>query len=287
MLLLEPRYKLGRKRDDYHVAILRAAQGGHSGILKTLLEESDITFSSRRSRLHELILIEASHHGHVDIVVMMLDIGTNVDALDTRWDSSEPQQTSLYHAAARGQSHIAQLLLLRGAKTTIGTRQDPLHEAAKAGHKHVAQLLLDHGANIDAWWPGPLGVAAAHGQAHMVEFFLQRGADLGYEWNGWLSLTCAVDEGHASIVTMLVKNGLNVDGVREGHHPLIDAICRGHVQVAKALIGLGARRVDPLLSDQIAAHARYCTQGLRGSKVDEVYNERMTALQRLNASLTW
>ena len=93
--------------------------------------------------------------------------------------------TALHHAAARNFRTAAEFLLQKGAKINARDRRDytPLAMAAASGHTHVAELLLKRGASPDlAASPNPfeektpLALAIGAGDRTMAELLRSYGA---------------------------------------------------------------------------------------------------------------
>lgn len=101
----------------------------------------------------------------------------------------------------------------------------------------------------------PLGHALLHNNYSIVESLLRHGASHGI-WIGWRPNPChpltvyrgnilslAVRSGDLKMVELLLDNGLSPDGLRENEvHdiPLVHALKRKHVEIAKLLIFRGA-----------------------------------------------
>jgi death-associated protein kinase len=89
-------------------------------------------------------LIYAAKYGHVEVVRVLLDGGSNVDR------ANGYGSTALHVAAAYGRLDVCRLLLDWGAKVDrLDKSQDtPLHYAAWEGHLSVVKLLVDSGADV-------------------------------------------------------------------------------------------------------------------------------------------
>lgn len=88
----------------------------------------------------------ASRLGNVDIAMLLLQHGADVDAV------TKDSYTPLHIAAKEGQDEVAAVLLEHGASSTAATKRGftPLHLAAKYGNMKVAKLLLQKDAPVDA-----------------------------------------------------------------------------------------------------------------------------------------
>lgn len=88
----------------------------------------------------------ASRLGNVDIVMLLLQHGADLDAI------TKDMYTPLHIAAKEGQDEVAAVLLEHGANNTAATKRGftPLHLAAKYGNIKVAKLLIQKDAPVDA-----------------------------------------------------------------------------------------------------------------------------------------
>jgi ankyrin repeat protein len=114
------------------------------------------------SRTKGGLLSLAVNHGHIEIVRLLLDLGTDVDErimLDELEEPTPSWGTPLWYAALAGQRDVVELLLDRGADPNANVYASgwPLRNAW--GHKDdsVKRLLLARGAK-----PRPYMIAEAH-----------------------------------------------------------------------------------------------------------------------------
>jgi ankyrin repeat protein len=156
-------------------------------------------------------LYEAVHHGHADVVALLLDHGAD-PTIPWRWACwYTPLMHSLRYSEPRYE--IAQLLLDRGMKPDDmnGLGMATLHILANEGTIEAAAWLLDRGADIHLrdrdFESTPLAWAARAGRAEMVRFLLSRGAktvlpdDEPWAMPGaWASR-----RGHHHLLTLLVS----------------------------------------------------------------------------------
>jgi ankyrin repeat protein len=250
-LLLTPELKSRTSVLEYKKAIIQAGHGGHSSLVKLLLEIGDIT---EPSGLHSLVLFEASMDGYDSVVRVILDSGAPINQTDER------DQTCLQYASLLGHKKVVRLLLERGADQTAGrSDKSPLHLAAAGGYRRVAEILLENGAEINGGWPirlcwlTPFAAAASYGQDHMLPFLLERGASLPGTEIGQRALLRAIDSGYESTVGILAGYEVDVNEVYKEHKdwdetdtPMLKAILTGHDHIVRKLTELGAQLIDPL-----------------------------------------
>ena len=136
---------LVKSREEYRLTALhRAAAGGHTEVVKALLDRSaqvDARDYGGGTALHS-----AAGQGKVEAAAALLDKGADPSAPD------EEGLTPLHFAARNGHDGVAALLLARGADPNARGKFTgmPLHEAAEHGHKGMAELLLAHGGLANA-----------------------------------------------------------------------------------------------------------------------------------------
>ena len=132
-------------------------------------------------------LVYACHHGHAEIVQVLLKLGAKADHVDNHG------HTPLQVASENGHSHIVNFLLDPSVKhkpnvdaaDTYG--QTALFLAVGApSNDHsryiaVIKALIDAGANVDAktkYGVTPIMKASAKGHEHIVQVLLDAGADV-------------------------------------------------------------------------------------------------------------
>lgn len=118
----------------------------------------------------------ASANGHAEIVKHVLEQGTSaVDA------ATRASRTALQFAAARGHLTVVTLLIAHGADIdhVDSVRQTPLHYAIDNQQSHVAELLILRGANLNPQdCPGVLDLAVEKGLDNIVQMLWERGANV-------------------------------------------------------------------------------------------------------------
>ena len=125
-------------------------------------------------------LWNAAFHGRTEKVKRLLEYRADIE--EKNW---EDNATALHGAAERGKKEIVQLLLDKGSNidATQVHGYTPLSLASKRGHMAVVQLLLDNGAGIFARTSSgqtPEDLASSHGQGEVAALLsARRGAQHG------------------------------------------------------------------------------------------------------------
>ncbi len=224
-------------------------------------------------------LLAASHIGHIDIVILLLDHGADVHATHEQDNTSAFQYgvykkhlnilqllikrgvdvnqkgwrggTALHSGAMYGHAKIIQFLIRNGAEINIFDQRGltPLHCASSCGHDtSIVQLLINEGAdpNLGSSNPpcgAPLHQASFHGNIQVVQCLLDNGANVDlYSEELGTPLQAACLEGHFQLVKLLIERGADVNmigGSRLGN-ALHATLCGNHVDIASYLIEKGA-----------------------------------------------
>ncbi|TVY28262.1 Ankyrin repeat domain-containing protein [Lachnellula hyalina] len=156
----------------------------------------------------------ASWRGNLDIVIMLLDHGAEVNA-----PGSRGYGTALQRASALGHIKIAQLLLSKGAEVNApGSHRGgtALQLASWGGHIKIAQLLLSEGAEVNAqlrhsgfYCRTALECAARGGGLDMVQLLINSGADCNMPLNKryvWALKYAKNEYSNMGLVSLLQKH---------------------------------------------------------------------------------
>ena len=198
-------------------------------------------------------LLHAAKSGNVVQVQRLLSLdGVNL-RLDTRDESYE--RSPLHWACAQGHLEIARLLLdWRGGCNVLNRRgydilnakdkegQAPLHTACMKGNLDIVSLLLERGAHVDA--ENGRGITALHmaclfNRLDVVHRILLHGAKTNpkHPQHGSTPLHWAANKGHLEVARALVTMGAKVDERNyAGWTPLHCAFFEGRVDVALFLV---------------------------------------------------
>lgn len=120
-------------------------------------------------------------------------------------------------AAASGQADMARLLLDRGARVDMWSKngRSLVAMAAEGGSVSLLGLLLEYGAPLhlrNQSDVSPLTVAAAKGRPGMVKALLEAGADPNEVGGARGPLSTAVGRGDAAVLRALLEAGADPDG---------------------------------------------------------------------------
>ena len=155
-------------------------------------------------------LMEAAHHGNVDVGKVLLKNGANPNLVNKK------NATALIIAAMAGQNEFVSLLIKNKANINHATSNGltALSLAIFEGHETVAKNLIENGADINCAvdFSIPLYMAAKMGNEKAVKFLVSNGAIInGKDEHGQTALMAAAYNGNITVVKVLVENGADVD----------------------------------------------------------------------------
>ena len=230
------------KPDNYgQTPLSRAAENGHDGAVKLLLEREDVSPNKPDDRGRTPLSLAAGN-GHGGVVKLLLE---RDDVSPDRPDNGG--QTPLSRAAENGHDGAVKLLLEREDITpdrpdTYG--QTPLSQAAMNGRDGVVKLLLErediNPDKSDRYYQTPLSWAAENGHDGVVKLLLERG-DVNPDRpdnRGQTLLSWAAENGRDGVVELLLERG-DVNPNRpdnDSRTPLSRAALNGRDGVVKLLL---------------------------------------------------
>jgi ankyrin repeat protein len=215
--------------------LVRAAEQGHTGIVKLLLESG----AKDNYSLNEA-LVRTAEHGDFEMVVPLLDKGADANYENDRG------HTALMSAAGRGDVELVWFLLDKGAEAAVVGRQGmtalhgALGSAATLREKtEIATLLLNNGADANAgtgYGRKPIHLAA-RGRPDVTRMLLDMGADANaVDEFGETPLMYAARSGGMDVVIELLKHGADIHATnKEGETALTLAQEEGRVEIERLL----------------------------------------------------
>lgn len=200
--------------NEFHQAIIAAAEDGEMDILRQLLRAVDhIDDSAWRSPFQAAAL-----SGRVEAVKLLLDHGVGVTCIARR----DGLSCALFNAVMKNHLNVARLLLGAGAhvnRPSLPYQRTPLIDAADYSHIEMAQLLLEHGADVKAVTNGDASAihyAAYRGLTSLVVQLLHRGADVEASTeDGLTPLFYALQSRSLPIVKMLLDFGASASAINK------------------------------------------------------------------------
>ncbi|KAI5803868.1 hypothetical protein EDC01DRAFT_686976 [Geopyxis carbonaria] len=236
-------------------------------------------------RQKELGLIFAAFAGHLDVVKLLLDRGTNVDT------SFETYGSVLEIAAYSEHKTLVDLLLERKANPNpkkSGPHGSPLQAAAFEGNLEIVTRLHAAGAKINAEGGihgSALQAACYRGQEEVVKYLLSHGADVNLEGGEHGSpLEAATSSGQREIMKILQSHGAITPTTLQRpstmDYSTDEALKRIGREVQRGRSGTLERRVEKILQEFRVAIAKKED----GSRTLEVLNE--IALRAFKVAVT-
>ncbi|XP_012556375.1 ankyrin repeat domain-containing protein 17 isoform X1 [Hydra vulgaris] len=252
-LLIEHKANLEEVNDEGYTPLMEASREGYLPMV-ALLREHGANINAQTEETQETALTLACCGGFQDVVLYLLECGANIEL---------GASTPLMEAATEGHVELVKLLLEHGSKVnaTTATGDAALTYAAENGHTDVVEVLIHYGANIEHESEGgrtPLMKAARAGHLCTVGYLISQGADVNRKTTGnehsVLSLACA--GGHAAVVELLLTRGSNASmKLKDNSSMLIEAAKGGHTNVACLLID--AVHHQNYIPNDLANHAGY------------------------------
>jgi len=177
-----------------------------------------IIYTLTESTVPTLSLQDAAAIGDINLVMSLLEKGTDVDSIGDTFG-----KTALQYAALRGHREVVDLLLAKGAR--IDAKEDwpggtALDYAAERGHKEIVELLIAKGVDVNAKRIGypagntPLHSAIRAGHRDIVELLITKGADVNAKNNdGQTPLDIAASRNRKDIVELLLAKGATISSI--------------------------------------------------------------------------
>ena len=156
--------------------LILAAQNGHLGLVKLLLERGANV--SHVTRNGSTVALQAAHFGHLDVVKLV--VGINKELLE-RWN--QRRTTPLMRACQEKHPHVVKFLCEQGVRVNEKNLQGmtALMLASQRGHTEICEYLVQRGADLNAITEqGSTSLILACKRQHLqtVEVLVRAGAEL-------------------------------------------------------------------------------------------------------------
>lgn len=200
--------------DDGFTPLMMAAQEGHDGVVRILLQKGARLDIECEDKATALLL--SAQFGHVAVTKLLVDAGANLE------HSNVYGCTPLHLAALSGHFGVVEVLTGAGAKLEALSEEfsTPLHLAAQHGSCAVVEALVAAGANTanhNVKGHTPMFMAAVEGRVDVVKFlvrlYLNPASTKVYrDHSTSLALDGAAEHGHAEVVRELLRLGIGTCG---------------------------------------------------------------------------
>ncbi len=202
-------------KDQYgNTALTLAAEGGHTDVVRLLIEKGAAVDAKAKSGHTALTL--AVEGGHTDVVRLLIEKGAAVDA------KAKSGHTALTLAVEGGHTDVVRLLIEKGAAVDAKAKSGhtALTLAVEGGHTDVVRLLIEKGAAVNAkakFGYTALMLAVDRGHTDVVRLLIEKGAAVNAKAKfGYTALMLAVDRGHTDVVRLLIEKGADVNARTNG-----------------------------------------------------------------------
>ncbi|KAM9851000.1 uncharacterized protein ankrd50l [Aulostomus maculatus] len=266
--------RVGEMDIEGRTPLILAAQEGHWSTVKLLLDRRSPI--DHRAYDGHSALSAALLEGHAEVAELLMRRGADTDVRDAEG------RPLLYLLVLEGRFEMATLLIKKGGvplESRDSEGRTAIHVASWQGCVEMVDLLLKHGANSNAQdteGRPPLHSVAWKGGTDVGKRLLGASGiniDLACH-QGATALSIAAQEGHASIVAMLLERGANPDHMdKYGRSPVKVAGKHGHFNIVRLLESYGAKPYVGLMPNCNALSAKpnkIPSLGISESNVGEV-----------------
>lgn len=237
---------------NHSTALHIAASKGYSAIIVELLHDREVNTEARNGN-NETALLLAARFGHQKCVDILIDAGSDTDALGPRKSTlllaaitsglettamrylHQMDEIAFRKAITFRRIRIATEMLFRGIADTITL---PLGVAAAAGLEYV-KLCLSYGAKVNMVLnPGmctPLSSAVAAGRMDVVDYLLSLGANINLGPKKYRPIMNAVQYNRIDMVRLLISRGVDLGVLR---HSRADVLSAASVSCSAPLVTL-------------------------------------------------
>ena len=174
----------------------------------------------------------------VERLKSILKKGGDINEVDDEYRSP------LHWACENDSIELVKILVEAGADVNAREKNGdiPLITAVRKGRTKICDYLIKH-SRVDLNFA--LYVAAVEGNPEMCKYLISTGGNVNvahYSYLSWTPLHVAANNGHASVIDVLIQNGADTE-TRDsnGDTPLCLAAQNGHTKVCERLIQNGAK----------------------------------------------
>lgn len=224
--------------EDMVTALMLAAQNGHSYTAKVLLNGgADL---NREDKIGMNSICLATQNAHEDVVSLLISYGARV--------VTSKKLSALHISANLGNVDIIKLLLNYNTEIDApdGNGYTPLHYATQSYNIAAILTLLDRGANVNALSnneTSALDMACQNGKEDLANIFVLHKSNLNRcnGMNGMSPLHAAIVNGLGLTVSLLLKNGADPNlSDNNNVKPLYIAVKYAHENIVRYLLNAGA-----------------------------------------------
>lgn len=236
----------GAKIDEKVMAtpLAIAANYGHVDMVELLVKHG-AKIDDHETTLSRTPLHNAAHRGHKAVVELLLKCGADIEAKDCR------DNTALSIACTMGHTEVVTALLEHGANPNHASKDGgtPLQNICAMGNIALLKLILKPQYKLDVNAQGTNGVTplmaaltTAPKPYLLAQMLIEAGADVNIAEEQYHAtpLLLAIGRNDADLVTLLIKNGANVNHRLKNGVRILN-FCKNS-EIKKILIKAGAKK---------------------------------------------
>lgn len=257
-LLIKKGTNVHQKYADWQNILLLATYSGLSDVAEALINKNVDTntqtgYSTGKDYYYrnwiynvgenKMSLLQAAiEYGSSKLVRLILSKNPNINVNQ----EGEYKNTPILYAAESGQLDTVKYLLAKGAdiKSVDESGNNILMKASASGNIHLISYLIEKGfdANYQTeYGDTPIMRAAECANINAFNFLVAKGSDYKYmSSRGKTALFSAIEGNCTECVSFLVSNGLDVNQVYDDETPIMVAVRRNNIPIAKILLENGA-----------------------------------------------
>jgi len=235
--------------DEDSTALLSAIKGNYGAVAMYLVEHganpNDI-FIDEKKKSHNL-LMDAIMVNNTDFAVLLVNKGANISYAD------DDDVTVTTQAAFQGMVEVVAALIGKGADLTTANKEgiNPLIAAASEGRMDVVKLLVEVGKvdlnAKDKDGTNALMAAAVRGHKEVVAYLVGKGVDVNSQNVDGHSALMFAYNGKNQVQTLLDKYGEYMKDKADNSTRIIREALQTHIDVVETLLKHGA---DTSLKDK-------------------------------------